>query len=59
MLGFTEILVILLIALFIFGARRIPELGRSLGGGIKNFKNAIQDDGSFERPGEPEESDRD
>ena len=56
MLGFTEILIILLIVLVIFGARRIPELGRSLGGGIKNFKSAIQDDDSARKP---EDSERD
>ena len=32
--GFTEILLIRMVVLLIFGARRIPELGRSLGGGI-------------------------
>lgn len=43
MIGFTEMLVILVVVLLIFGARRIPELGRSLGGGIKNFKKAISE----------------
>jgi sec-independent protein translocase protein TatA len=40
----TEILVILLIVLVVFGARRIPELGRGLGKGIKNFTSALKGD---------------
>jgi sec-independent protein translocase protein TatA len=39
--GPTELLIILLIVFFIFGARRLPELGKSLGEGIKNFKKSI------------------
>jgi len=41
-LGFGEILVILLIVVLIFGTSRIPELGRGLGEGIKNFKKAMK-----------------
>ena len=33
--------VVLLIVLLLFGAKRIPELAKGLGSGIKNFKNAI------------------
>jgi sec-independent protein translocase protein TatA len=46
-LGFTEILVILVVALLIFGPNKLPELGKSLGQGIKEFKkpvNSIQDE---------------
>jgi len=43
-LGFGEIMVILLIVILIFGTRRIPELGKGLGEGIKNFKKAIKGD---------------
>lgn len=39
--GPTELLIIILILVFVFGARRIPELGKSLGEGIKNFKRSI------------------
>jgi sec-independent protein translocase protein TatA len=39
-IGILEILVILLIIVFIFGGNRLPELGRSLGRGIRNFKEA-------------------
>ncbi|MGE4295843.1 MAG: twin-arginine translocase TatA/TatE family subunit [Campylobacterales bacterium] len=39
-----ELLIILLIVLLLFGAKKIPDLARGLGSGIKNFKNAIKDD---------------
>lgn len=39
-LGFTEILIILLIIVILFGAKKIPELMRGLGTGIKEFKKA-------------------
>jgi len=39
--GPTELLLIVLIFVIIFGARRLPELGKSLGEGIKNFKKSI------------------
>ncbi len=40
-IGPTELLLILLIVVIIFGARRIPDLGKSLGEGIKNFRKSI------------------
>lgn len=39
-LGFSEILVIFLIALVVFGPRKLPELGKSLGRGLAEFKKA-------------------
>jgi sec-independent protein translocase protein TatA len=39
--GPTELILIVLIIVIIFGARRLPELGKSLGEGIKNFKRSI------------------
>lgn len=41
-LGFQEILLILVIVVLIFGTSRIPELGRGLGEGIRNFKKGIK-----------------
>ncbi|MBN1823430.1 MAG: twin-arginine translocase TatA/TatE family subunit [Endomicrobiales bacterium] len=41
-LGFQEILLLLLLALLLFGARRLPEVGRSLGKSISEFKKAFQ-----------------
>ena len=39
-LGMPELLIILVIILIIFGAGRLPEIGRGLGKGIKNFKES-------------------
>ena len=44
-LGFWELIIILVIVLLLFGARRLPEVGSGIGAGIKNFKNAIKPDG--------------
>ena len=42
-LGFTEIMVILLVVLLLFGAKRLPEVGASIGKGIREFKRSITD----------------
>ena len=39
-LGLPELIIILLIIILIFGANRLPEIGRGIGKGIKNFKEA-------------------
>ncbi len=39
-LGFPEIIIIFIVALVIFGPRKLPELGRSLGRGLSEFKRA-------------------
>jgi sec-independent protein translocase protein TatA len=39
--GLPELLLILLIVVIIFGARRLPELGKGLGEGIRNFKRGL------------------
>ena len=43
-LGWPEILVILVVVVVLFGARRIPDLARGLGSGIKEFKKASRED---------------
>lgn len=43
-LGLPELLVILVIVIVIFGASRLPQLGRGLGEGISNFKNGLRPD---------------
>jgi sec-independent protein translocase protein TatA len=57
-IGVPELLIVLAIVLLLFGPKRLPGLGRSLGGGIKNFKREIRggddragDDADPERPG--------
>lgn len=42
--GITEILVILVIVVLLFGGRKIPELMKGLGTGIKEFKNASKEE---------------
>ena len=42
-LGMQEIIVIFIIALIVFGPRKLPEIGRSLGKGIQEFKKATND----------------
>ena len=42
-LGVTELLVIMLILLLVFGAKRLPEIGSSMGKGIKEFKKSIRE----------------
>ena len=41
-IGLPELLVILVILFFLFGANKIPEIGKGIGEGIKNFKNAMK-----------------
>lgn len=41
-IGVWEVLLVLLILVFLFGARRIPELARSLGTGIRSFKGGLE-----------------
>ncbi len=42
-LGLPELGVILLIVIVIFGASRLPQLGKGLGEGIRNFKSSVRD----------------
>jgi sec-independent protein translocase protein TatA len=44
-LGPTEIGIILLIVLLLFGAKRLPELARSLGQGVKEFRKSVKEIG--------------
>ena len=47
-LGITELIIILLIIVVIFGAKKLPEIGSGLGKGITNFKKAVKDTDSLE-----------
>lgn len=42
-LSMTHILILLVVALLVFGARRIPEIGSSLGQGIREFKKSLKE----------------
>lgn len=43
-IGFQEILIIVVILVVLFGARKIPELARSMGRGITEFKRGLKDE---------------
>jgi sec-independent protein translocase protein TatA len=51
-IGWQEILLILLIILLLFGARKIPDLAKGLGKGIREFKKGMSE---IEKPAEEEE----
>lgn len=58
-IGPQELLLILLIVVIIFGARKLPDLGKSLGEGIRNFKKSISgkdqdDDSNSNKPKPPD-----
>jgi sec-independent protein translocase protein TatA len=40
-IGFPEVVVLLIIALIVFGPKRLPELGKSLGRGIREFRSSV------------------
>lgn len=42
-LGFTEIMLIMVVVLLLFGAKRLPEVGSSIGKGIREFKRSLTD----------------
>jgi sec-independent protein translocase protein TatA len=44
-IGFTELLLILVVAVLLFGANRLPEIGASLGKAIREFKRALNGEG--------------
>jgi sec-independent protein translocase protein TatA len=55
-IGPLEIIVVLIIALIVFGPKRLPELGRSLGKGIREFRGSISGErDDEERPASSQE----
>ena len=57
--GVTELVLILVIILVIFGAGKLPEIGTGLGKGIKNFKKATTGEDEIDVTPEIEEGDED
>ncbi len=49
-LGMQEIIVIALIVLLLFGGKKIPELMKGLGKGVKSFKDGMKDEGASPDP---------
>lgn len=48
-LGFTEVLIIIVVLLLIFGAGKIPKIMKDLGSGMKEFKKGMKDDADDEK----------
>lgn len=55
-IGPTELLLILLIVIIIFGAKKLPDLGKSLGDGIKNFKKSVSTKDSEDKPAKKDDN---
>jgi sec-independent protein translocase protein TatA len=54
--GFPELIVLLIVLLLIFGPKRLPEMGRSLGKGMREFKDSVSkhtEDESADQPSLP------
>lgn len=49
-IGTNEIIIIVVLALLLFGGKKIPELMRGLGRGVKEFKEGQKDDASETKP---------
>ena len=58
MIGPQQIILILVIVLIFFGGRKIPELMKGLGKGMKEFKKATREDDDDDKAKEPEKIDK-
>jgi len=54
-IGLPELLLLGLVALLVFGPKRLPEMGRGLGNGLREFKSSVSGDHGAPAPGRPEE----
>ena len=55
--GPMELVIVLIIALLVLGPQRLPEVGRSIGRGMREFRSAIGSDGRDDHDDEPDEDD--
>ena len=56
-IGATEIIIVLVIVLLIFGPKRLPDLGRSLGSGMREFKDSVTGNKGKDRDELPDRAD--
>lgn len=49
-IGWPQLLIVLVIVLVIFGAKRLPEVGRSLGSGMREFKDSVTSKDDVDEP---------
>ena len=55
-IGATELIIVLVIVLIIFGPKKLPQLGRSLGGGLREFKDSVSGKDKDDDDDEPKSS---
>ena len=55
-IGLPELLILLAIIFFLFGAKRLPEMGKGIGEGIKNFRKSVKTTDENEEEPEPKET---
>ncbi len=58
-LGIWEILLIFVVIALLFGGKKLPELGKGLGDGIKNFKNSLKKDTDEDKEEKQTENEKD
>ena len=49
-LGVPELVILAILVLFLFGGKKLPEMGKGIGEGIKNFKKSIKGDDAGSKP---------
>lgn len=52
-IGVPELLIILVIVIIIFGANKLPQLGRGIGEGLRNFKESLKTGDEKDKPAPP------
>ena len=57
-LGTTELMLILVLVLIIFGAGKLPQVGKSLGEGLRNFKDGMKDGASDKKDSDKDQIDQ-
>ncbi len=56
-IGWPELIILLVIVLVVFGASRVPEIGRSLGKGIKEFRYSVTEQPADKKKAESKDED--